>query len=60
MTGCCGTVHANRIPAEVKNHRLDKGGSVGFRKDNLLCIKFKDKRDVFVLSNMHTEETSRQ
>jgi len=60
MTGCCGTVRANRVPAEAKNHRLDKGGSVGFRKDNLLCIKFKDKRDVFMLSNMHTEETSRQ
>ena len=60
MTGCCGTVRANRVPAAAKNHRLDKGGSVGFRKDNLLCIKFKDKRDVFMLSNMHTEETSRQ
>lgn len=59
-TGCCGTVRGNRVPAPVKNHKLDKGASVGFRKDNLLCVKFKDKRDVFVLTNIHTEETSRQ
>ena len=40
-TGCCGTVRGDRVPTEVKNQKVDKGGSVGFRKDNLLLVMLR-------------------
>ena len=44
-TDITGTVHANRkfLPAGVKQ-KLPKGESIAFRKNNLLCIGWDDKK----------------
>ena len=59
-TGCCGTMRRNRVPKIVQDAGVGKGESVGYRNENLLCVKFKDKRDVYVLSNLHSESTTRK
>ena len=46
-----GTVHANRkyLPAGVKQ-KLPKGDLVAFRKNNIVCIGWHDKKHVILLS----------
>ena len=50
-TNITGTVCANRkfLPAGVKQ-KLPKGDSIAFRKNNLLCIGWHDKKHVILLS----------
>ena len=50
-TNIAGTVRANRkfLPAGVKQ-KLPKGDPVAFRKNNLLCIGWHDKKHVILLS----------
>ena len=50
-TNITGTVRVNRkfLPAGVKQ-KLPKGDSVAFRKNNLLCIGWHDKKHVILLS----------
>lgn len=54
-TMACGTVRLNRklLPAELKT-RLKKGEIVALRTGSLLALKWKDKRDVSILSTVHT------
>ena len=47
-TGCCGTMRANRVPQTVRSASVSKGELIGFRNGSLLCLKFRDKRDVFM------------
>ena len=50
-TNITGMVHANWkfLPAGVKQ-KLPKGDSTAFRKNNLLCIGWHDKKHVILLS----------
>lgn len=51
----CGTVRKNRrgLPLAVTNAKLKKGEIVFRRKNQLLALKWKDKRDVYILSSLH-------
>ena len=50
-TNITGTVHANRtfLPAGVKQ-KLPKGDSIAFRKNDVLCFGWHDKKYVILLS----------
>ena len=50
-----GTVRANRkeMPKAIKNTKLKKGEVIFRQRDNLLALKWFDKRDVFILSTKH-------
>jgi hypothetical protein len=54
-TSAVGTVRLNRkqIPSAVKNANLKKGEVVYRQRGNLLALKWKDKRDVSLLSTVH-------
>ncbi|XP_052807854.1 piggyBac transposable element-derived protein 4-like [Mya arenaria] len=52
----CGTLRVNRVgtPLAIKSKRkLNEGEVVFRRKDNLLAMRYKDKRDVTMLTNFH-------
>ena len=51
----CGTLRSNRkgIPEDVKTAKLRKGESHFSKDDSLLFMKWKDKRDVLMLSTFH-------
>lgn len=52
----CGTIRSNRgVPSEVKNAQLAVGEISPFRSNPLLCIKYRDKKDVFMLTTQHDE-----
>ncbi|GFO46981.1 PiggyBac transposable element-derived protein 4 [Plakobranchus ocellatus] len=49
-TGACGTIRANRKNMPTAKIKLDPGESVYRQKDNVLALKFHDKRDVNMLN----------
>ena len=53
----CGTLRSNRrgIPEEVKSARLRKGESHFSMDDSLLYMKWRDKREVLMLSTFHDD-----
>jgi hypothetical protein len=52
-TGLRGTVRVCRgVPHELKNKKVQPGGSVFIRKKEVLVTKFVDKRDVYLLSTV--------
>ena len=53
-------MRANRVPQTVWSASVSKGESIGFGNGTLLSLKFRDKRDVIMLSNLHTESTTRK
>lgn len=53
-------MRANRVPQSVKSAQVAKGSSVAYRIGKLLCVKYKDKRDVYMLTNIHQETTQRK
>ena len=59
----CGTVKANRkgLPKEELKRRLDRGQHVAWGQNELMVLKWKDKKDVHMLSTCHNEtaETGR-
>ncbi|KAK7499303.1 hypothetical protein BaRGS_00009563 [Batillaria attramentaria] len=59
-TMAVGTVRSGRegLPEELhpKVKKLKKGESLFRRKDDLLCVRYRDKKDVFLLSTKHTTE----
>lgn len=57
-TGLVGTMRKNRkgIPPSVLESRLSEGDQVFRRKNNILVVRWRDKRDVIVLSTRHTSE----
>ncbi|XP_068095881.1 piggyBac transposable element-derived protein 4-like [Hyperolius riggenbachi] len=57
QTVACGTLRANRkgLPEEVVHKKLKKGEMCSLRSSELLVMKYKDKRDVLMLTTMHTE-----
>lgn len=58
QTGLVGTMMKNRvgIPLLIKNARLSRGEQVFTRNGNVLVQRWKDKRDVFLLSTRHTSD----
>ena len=40
---------------DVKNAKLRKDEQIACRSDELLALKFKDKKDVFILSTIHDD-----
>ena len=56
----CGTVKANRkgLPKEELKRRLDRGQHVAWGQNELMVLKWKDKKDVHMLSTCHNNETA--
>ena len=54
-THACGTVRKNRksFPISVTQAKLKQGETVFHRKNNLLALKWMDKREVYILSGLH-------
>ena len=59
--GACGTLRCNRqgVPSSIKDPstRLAKGDIITARSNGLLFLKWKDKRVVKVLTNLHDDST---
>ena len=53
-----GTVRANRIglPADLHDQRLRAGDMIYRRRDRVMVVKWKDKRDVMVITTKHLPE----
>ena len=53
----CGTLRSNRrgIPDDLKSAKLRKGESHFSRDDDLLFMKWRDKREVMMLSTFHDD-----
>ena len=51
----CGTVRKNRksLPLAVTQAKLKQGETVFCHKNNLLALKWMDKREVYILSGLH-------
>ena len=54
----CGKIQSTRkgFPDPVKKANLKKGEVKAYRSSELLAMKFKDKRDVLMLTTIHNEE----
>lgn len=57
QTVACGTVRVNRkgFPQRLVNTKLKNGELASMRNEEILALKWKDKRDVYVLSSIHKE-----
>ncbi|XP_068115852.1 piggyBac transposable element-derived protein 4-like [Hyperolius riggenbachi] len=60
QTVACGTARPNRqgLPPEVVNKKLKKGEVCSLRSNELLALKFREKRDVLMLTTIHNEATT--
>ncbi|XP_064641920.1 piggyBac transposable element-derived protein 4-like [Lineus longissimus] len=58
-TVATGTVMANRkgLSPHVKDKLRNKGDIVAWREGSLLCLKWKDRKDVLILSTQHNNAT---
>lgn len=55
-TNACGTVKQRRKDMPILNKKLNRG-EIEFRtSNNLLALKWRDKKDVFMLSTFHNNE----
>ena len=54
-THACGTVRKNQksLPLAVTKAKLKQGETVFCHKNNLLALKWMDKREVYILSGLH-------
>ena len=54
-THACGTVRKNlkSLPLAVTQAKLKQGETVFHCKNNLLVLKWMDKREVYILSGLH-------
>lgn len=55
-TNACDTVRKRRHGIPRIEKKLKEGEVTFLSSDNLLVMKWKDKKDVYMLSTMHTEE----
>jgi hypothetical protein len=55
-TLCCGTVNRNRkdLPKAVTKQKLNRDESIYARRGEALALKWRDKREVIVLSSIHS------
>ncbi|GFY24491.1 piggyBac transposable element-derived protein 4 [Trichonephila clavipes] len=57
-TDSYGTINLNRkeVPSYVKSKKLKKGETVAFRRGKALILKWKDEKDVSLISTIHNSE----
>jgi hypothetical protein len=57
-TNVCGTVRINRkgMPKTLESKKLKQGEATILQSKNIFVIKWKDKKDVTMLSTMHNPE----
>ena len=55
-TNVCGTVQCNRqnMPRDLLTSKLARGETCIKSYNNILCVRWKDKKDVTMLTTMHT------
>jgi hypothetical protein len=55
QTDVIGTLHQNRkgVPAEIKSAKLQNGERVSVYTDRLMIMKWKDKKNIFLISTTH-------
>jgi len=58
-TDCVGTLHLSRkdVPLRVKEKKLKKGELVAQHSGPVYVLKWKDKKDVTMISTYHGQET---
>ncbi|KAM4045341.1 piggyBac transposable element-derived protein 4-like [Anomaloglossus baeobatrachus] len=58
--GACGTIRKNRqgFPQSLVNEKFQKGQSRAVRSGKLLALKYRDKKDIYILSSIHTDATT--
>ena len=54
----CGTIKKNMVPTDIRNTPCPKGEQRPFRRNELLCVKFHDKKEMFLLTTMHEATTT--
>ena len=59
-TNACGTARKNQVPPVARNAEVAKGESKAWSHDaaDLLCVKFHDKKEVYVLTTCHTDDVT--
>lgn len=57
-TDIYGTVQVSRkeMPSGLKQEKLKKGGIVAYKRRKVTTMKWKDKKDVVLLSTVHSTE----
>lgn len=62
QTNLIGTCRKNRkgLPKSVISKKLKKGEYFAKQCNGIMVLKFKDKRDIFMLSTKHNDELNRQ
>lgn len=57
-TDIVGTIRINRIgiPSEIKKNRLKKNEHIARYEGKLMVLKWKDKKDVLLLSSIYNDE----
>lgn len=58
-TQVVGTVNTNRrgLPQPIKTQKLKRGEVISFRKGRIMCLKWKDKREVTMISTVHSNSS---
>ena len=58
LTDLYGTVRSNRkdLPDGLSKEKLRKGEVTAFRRGKLMAMRWKDKKDVYLLSSIHNAE----
>ena len=56
--GCTGTVMKNRqgMPRTLVDKKLKRGDSLVHHKNHIQCVKWKDKRDIYLLTTINSCE----
>ncbi|XP_056397299.1 piggyBac transposable element-derived protein 4-like [Hyla sarda] len=59
-TVACGTIRRNQrdLPKIFVRQKLKKGESKAVCKDNMMLVKYQDKRDVLVLTTLHPDRST--
>ncbi|XP_045448807.1 piggyBac transposable element-derived protein 4-like [Melitaea cinxia] len=57
-TNLCGTLRKNRkhLPLLVKKKKLKSGQHIAAQRNNITILKWKDKRDILMISTYHADE----
>lgn len=60
QTGICGTIRKNRgkFPASFTTSKLERGSAVFVSKKNIMAIRYKDRKDVYLISTLHKPEVA--
>ena len=58
ITYACGTVRSNRklLPPDIMKEKMKKGEAKFWKWNDLTAVRWKDKRDVLLLSTIHCNE----